>query len=236
MLSGMKQLLIVLSLAATCEAALVTVPFSAVVTEVSGAPFGIQAQVGVTPVTGFFTYDTTTPSDGTCVDACQFFAVAKSNPAAFSISFGGNTITSSDFTLLAANGKWDAFRASAESDGYSYGGEFLINGIRTDGAATIFLNDNESEMFSAEAQPLPTREQLRHVDLVLGWLSNSQGGVSFQGSVVPEPCAILLVAQSLCVLGFRRKRSACSGEVLITDALSTHSRNPYGATGSPGKF
>jgi hypothetical protein len=135
------------------------------------------------------------------------------------LSIGNITITSSDFVLRTANnvlnfGGTDIFRADANLHGHnSMGGEFFVNGTETDGAAVIQLNASDQLLFmnDAHAHFVPTPAQLLHVDFVTGYLADNTapGGqnvnvIEFRG-FVPEPCAILLVAQSLCVLGRRRR-------------------------------
>jgi hypothetical protein len=125
----------------------------------------------------------------------------------------------------------DAFGALADSDGInSMGGEFLVNGTQTDGAAVIRLIDTDHLMFMSEAQAhiLPTPTQLLHADFVTGGFGDERAPgvnhISFRNPV-PEPSAILLAAQFLCVLLSRAPRLPSQ----TADRCGARLRGKYGS-------
>jgi hypothetical protein len=190
------------------QAEIITVPFSAVVTQAAGMPFGIVAQVGVTQVTGSFKYDTTTPPfTDPVINGATFPARIASGLV---MNVGGVTISSSDYTLDAVNhfDSSDIFRAIADPDG---GGDFRVNGVPTRGSAEMRLTDQHSTFYAtnADVDVLPTQAQLNQADFQFGFLSDALGtggetanNLTFM--TVPEPCALYLVAQALGLLLSRR--------------------------------
>lgn len=211
--SIVNVLIIVLGAVRIGYAEVITVPFSGVVTQALGRPFGIQAQIGVTPVTGEFSYDTSSPSAGELCTNCQnFYATA---PSSFVLQIEGVTIASSKFTLSTSNnvnnfGGSDLFRASADSDSFnSIGPVFLVNGIPWQGSAHVDVVDTDQTLYAtdADAHVLPTLAQLQHGDFFSGFLSDDlalggENGIRFRS--VPEPAAGLLLLTGFQWILWRR--------------------------------
>jgi hypothetical protein len=203
--------LFVFVLVRASEAEIITVPFSAIVREVVGTPFGIVAQVGVTPVTGSFMYDTTTPPTDMTTNGANFNTNIASG---FALNVGGVSIRSSQYVVQATDhvlnfGGSDIFRAVADTDI----GDFRANGLQVQGSAEMWLVDTDQTMYALGTDTYipPTQAQLGHADFHFGYLGDeTAGGGSnthyFVFTTVPEPAPALLVAQALALLAIRRVR------------------------------
>ena len=108
-------LLVVACFERPAAAEMIAVPFSGVVTEVVGDPFGIEAQVGVTTVSGSFVYDPAAESNQIGANFARFPARIRRG---FEINVQGVMISSSEYVLSTNNnvlipGGSDLFRAGA---------------------------------------------------------------------------------------------------------------------------
>lgn len=96
-----------------------TINYTGTVSKVVGTPFGINAIVGVTKVSGSFLYDlNTSPISDHTVNVDSF---AFSIPNGFTLGVNGSTLSSSRYVLENINnvsnfGGSDIFRAVADSD------------------------------------------------------------------------------------------------------------------------
>lgn len=209
----MKQLIALLMIVSTAQAEIITVPFAATLTNVVGTPFGVVGQVGVTPVTGSFSYDTETPPEPiTALNSANFRSLIASG---FTLHFGGATISSSRYAINAQNdvsifGDSDIFRAIA-SDGI---GDFRLNGIPHEGGAEMHLVDTDQNMYQTNAEVfiLPMLAQLNEADYYFGNVGDGlgTGGASanyfeFRGAI-PEPNVLLLSVQALLLVSAKPKR------------------------------
>jgi hypothetical protein len=217
----MKYAFAFLILFSAARAEIVTVNYQGTVTEMTGSPFGITAVLGVTPVKGVLKYDTATeqfrPDSST--NASRYVANIAFG---FDMKIGGVTISSSDYALQLVNnvtnfGGSDLFRAGADSDGLegtTLGDDFRINGIPWEGSASTSLVDTNRTLFptDADVDVLPHASLLGQIDFVSGFLADGLGtggesanNLIFMGNIIPEPAAVLLLAQVLSLVAVRRK-------------------------------
>jgi hypothetical protein len=196
------------------QAEIITVPFSATLTEVAGRPFGVTAQAGVTPVSGSFSYDTDTqPGSGSAINSAHFDIRVASG---FIWEVGGVTISSSIYGISALNSttnRPDVFQVGASDNG----GDFRVNGIPHLGSASIKFIDRDLNFYetNADVSVLPTHSQLALADFYFGSLSDGlgTGGASanyFRFGWLPEPTAALLLAQALLLASMRWRYSSIS--------------------------
>jgi hypothetical protein len=184
------------------SAEIITVPFSATLTRIVGRPFGIVGQVGVTPVSGSFSFDTLTPPDPVSpINNGKFDTRIASG---FVLQVGGVTVSSSIYAVDAVNdvlnfGGSDIFRAIADNDL----GDFRVNGIPHQGSAEMTLVDTDQNFYptNADAFVPPTRSQLALSDFNFGFLGDELGTgggnanfFEFRSMPIPEPEAIVLLA------------------------------------------
>jgi hypothetical protein len=201
--------LVSLSFAHAVHAEIVTLPFESTITGVYRTPFGIQAVSFQTPVTGSFSYDTPAPP----TSLTDYGAGFQTNiPNGFVMNVAGVTLSSSSYTISTLNDYADDYVGDLFIVQSS--GDLLANGAPAQGYLEFHYRTSE-ELFSSkdDAHMLPTSSELAHVNMVVWQGFIRQSGVgSLEFRTVPEPCAILLVAQSLCVLG--RRRRICANAAL----------------------
>ena len=198
--------LVLLCFARTADAEIITVPFSGIVTEVVGDPFGIMAQVGVTTVSGSFAYDPATEPYSTGTNFGRFVAPISRG---FVMNIQGVTISSSEYVLSTSSnvlnhGGSDLFGAGADPDGR--GRDFQINNIPTRGSADVDLWDTDQLLFAANADALmlPPPDRLAHIDFITGFISDDFNYIAFRS--IPEPSELLLATLAIGWLKLLRRR------------------------------
>jgi hypothetical protein len=224
----MKYLTAFLILSSAARAEIVTVNYQGTVTEVTGLPFGITAVSGVTPIKGVLQYDTATEQfrPDSVTNSSRYVANISSG---FVLTIGGVTISSSDYVLSTTNnvtnyGGSDLLVAGSDSDGLegtTLGDDFRVNGIPWEGNSQLHLVDTDRTLFptDADVDVLPRASLLGHIDFVWGFLADGLGtggenanNLIFMGSMIPEPGAILLMAQALLLAGAQRRTSRRSSQ------------------------
>jgi hypothetical protein len=198
--------IVALGFANTVHAEIVTVPINGFVTKVEGMPFGIQVEVGVTPVTGSFKYDTATqPYAFSSVDSDFLVSI----PNGLVLNLPGVVLSASNYNINLVNDNGRLFDLVGIQSGASgHGSDFRINGVPAQqGGVYVYLADADNTIFpnSNSLRMLPTESQVDQLDFIdRSLLTAGSGGIEI-GSV-PEPCTVLLAAMGwLCMLGVRRR-------------------------------
>jgi hypothetical protein len=198
--------IVVFGFANAVHAEIVTVPFEGIVTMVFGTPFGVTFEPNVTPVTGSFKYDTATPPIAfSSVDSDFLVSI----PNGFVLNLPGVILSSSNYNINLVNDNNRLFDLVGIQSGASgHGSDFRVNGVPApQGGVYVYLADVDNTIFpnSNSLRMLPTQSQVDQLDFIDRGLA-SDGSGSIEVGRVPEPCALLLAAQLLCMLGVRRAR------------------------------
>jgi hypothetical protein len=188
------------------HAEIVTVPINGVVTKAFGTPFGVTFEPNVTPVTGSFKYDTATPPTAfSSVDSDFLVSI----PNGFVLYLPGVILSASNYNINLINDDNRLFDLVGIQSGASgHGSDFRVNGVPApQGGVYVYLADVDNTIFpnSNSLRMLPTQSQVDQLDFIDRSLA-SDGSGSIEVGSVPEPGALLLVAQALCMLGLRRER------------------------------
>jgi hypothetical protein len=218
----MKSFLAFFVICSSACAEIVTVHYRGTVTEVTGLPFGIAAVPGVTPVTGVMKYDAAAEQfrPDSLTNSSRYVANIATG---FSLTIGGVTISSSDYSLSTTNnvtnfGGSDLFQAVADHDGLEstdLGDDFRVNGIPGEGSAQLLLTDTDRTLFATDADVdvLPHPSLLGQIDFVWGFLGDDLGtgggaanNLIFMGGIIPEPGTFLLFSQILLLFVLPRNR------------------------------
>ena len=197
-----------------CDADLIQVNYTASISTVSGTPFG-QVFTNGTPVTGFFTYDTSTPDVNPTANRGYY---PHSANGAFEARFVGNTLSGSptpyvqveDF-LAPVPDTW-RFIDGPRTVG-PQGGIMSWNGApNADAQLTIAITDPTGTVFSNDMQPAV----FPFLDAVppFNWphtffISDPNGSLNLQFSTVaiPEPSSALLLLTGMGLVLLRRIRT-----------------------------
>jgi hypothetical protein len=207
-----RMLLLVLVSVGPAHAEIVTVPFSATVTRADGNPFGIQAVPFETIVTGSFMYDTSTTPLQAAGNSARF------SGSSFVMNIAGASVTgSAPFILVSNNSPNDTIGANAGRY-FFYSSPLAVNGMRVDGRAEMNAVERGNTLFSSndDLRMLPSQNRVNQLNFhYWGFIQDDRDGSFIGFQSVPEPCALLLVVQSLCMLGqSRRLRSGYDGRVV----------------------
>lgn len=200
---------------ATGTAAVVTFGYTATIATVAGSPFGYSAEQARThPVTGFFTYDTSTP-DVNAADTTRGH-YPHSAGGGFQANFLSTVVTGSATPYVRIeNLSSDTFRFSDGLLGSPVGGMMSVNGA-PDNTVRVGMAFTTSNAFTSDAlpvnfafanPPLANPVSFPHTFVI----EDSGGRLLLQMStlnVVPEPAAAALAALGLAVVFLRRCRSA----------------------------
>ena len=171
-------------------------------------------------MTGSFKYDTAAPPVEAAGNTARFMATINNG---FTMNVAGVSIMSSSYFVLTQNDSPNDVLTANAGRFFHYSSGLAVNGIPIDGAAEMNLVERGDTLFSSndDLRMLPSQNRIGQLDFdYYGLLQDHQGNFLYFGTRVPEPGAILLAAQSLCVLG-RRRRMGCV--VLIFCRLSTTS-------------
>ena len=168
-------------------------------------------------MTGSFQYDTAAPPVEAAGNTARFMATINNG---FRIDVAGVSLMSSTYFVLTQNNSPNDILGANAGRFFHYSSGLAVNGIPVDGAAEMHLVERGDTLFSSndDLRMLPSQNRIGQLDFDhYGLLQDHQGNFLFYGTRVPEPGAILLAAQSLCVL-VRRRRMGCV--VLISCRLS----------------
>jgi hypothetical protein len=203
----MNRLLVVslFLFARTIQAEIVTVPFNGTVSRIVGAPFGIQAEAGVTHVTGSFQYDTATPPVEVAGNTARFMGA----PNGFIINVAGVSITGSSPFVLTQNDSLNLHDVLGANAGRfsRYSSPLAVNGMPVDGHAEMHLVERGTTLFSSDDDllMLPSQNKVGKLDFdYYSLLVDDSDNFLHISTRVPEPGAVLLVTQLLCIFLFGR--------------------------------
>jgi hypothetical protein len=196
--------LVVFGVAHASQAEIVTVPFEGIVTRAVDTPFDLPLEVNVTPVTGSFKYDTATQPIAVGSGSASF-AVNMSDGLAIDVA--GSSIRSSSYHVFQAydNGRDRPFDVIIVDPA---GNDFRVNGVNLPtGDLVVYLADKENTLFvgSDSIRMLPTQSQVDQLDFIQWAVVNERFFSWFEFGRIPEPDAVLLASQLLCIFLFRQR-------------------------------